>query len=202
MARTDSRLHGNAPDKSAAALLIIDVINDLEFEDGEKLLEFALPAAKQLRALKLQFRAAKLPVIYANDNFGRWKSDFRAQVKHCLQDGIRGRKLVQLLKPEDQDYFVLKPKHSAFFNTTLDLLLDYLQVETLVIAGVATDICVLFTCSDAFMRDFKIYIPSDCVAANSEHQSKEALALMQRVLKANICTSSQLDLNDLGSSEK
>lgn len=95
MARTDSKLHGNAPDKAVVALLIIDVIRDLEFEDRKQLIEFALRAAQRLRGLKLKFRSAELPVIYANENFGRWKSDFRAQVDHFILDQTGGRPIVE-----------------------------------------------------------------------------------------------------------
>src|SRR5688572_22751821 len=145
MPRRNSDLHGNAPDKSDVALLLIDVINDLEFEDGAKLLEHALPAAKRIAALKRRCRAAGVPVVYVNDNFGRWRSDFNAQVLHCLEDGVRGRPIAELLRPDDEDYFVLKPKHSGFFSTTLDLLLEYLEVRKLILAGFAGNICVLFT---------------------------------------------------------
>ncbi len=170
----------------AIALLIIDMINDLEFEGGERLFDEALPIAKNLLQLKEQFHAANWPVIYANDNFGKWKSDFRAQVQRCCQEGVRGKPIVELLKPEKNDFFVLKPKHSAFFATTMDVLLQHLHIERLLITGVATDICVLFTANDAYMRDYQIIIPSDCVAAITKEQSETALKLMERVLKADV----------------
>ena len=123
-------LHGNAPDKADVALLLIDVINDLEFPEGDQLLQHALPMAERIAALKRRAKAAGIPAIYVNDNFGRWQSDFNAQVEHCLHDGVRGQPIAELLRPDEDDYFVLKPKHSGFFSTTLDILLDYLQVET------------------------------------------------------------------------
>lgn len=181
-----------APAQGGVALLIIDMINDLEFDDGDKLFELALPMAQRLATLKNQFRSAGRPIIYANDNFGRWKSDFRFQIEHCLEDNVRGKPLVELLMPSDEDYFVLKPKHSAFYATTLDVLLNHLQIKRLVITGVATDICVLFTGNDAYMRDFEVAIPADCVAANTQQRSDAALRLMQRVLKADISDSTQL----------
>ncbi|QEG41885.1 cysteine hydrolase family protein [Roseimaritima ulvae] len=190
-------LHGSAPDVGDVALLLIDVINDLEFEGGDKLLQLAKPMAERLAALRDQFRNAELPIIYANDNFGRWKSDFRVQVDHCLHGGVRGKPIVEMLQPLDEDYFVLKPKHSAFYATTLDVLLKHLEVKRLVITGMATDICVLFTANDAYMRDFQVTIPADCVAANSQPQSDAALRLMQRVLKADIRESTAL-LNKIG----
>src|SRR5579871_6942549 len=144
-------LHGSAPDKADVALLLIDVINDLEFPEGDQLLRHALPMARRIADLTARARREGVPVLYVNDNFGRWRSDFGAQVDHCLNDGVRGRPIAELLRPDKDDYFVLKPKHSGFFSTTLDVLLDYLQTETVIIAGVAANICVLFTANDAYM---------------------------------------------------
>jgi len=110
-------LHGNAPDKADVALLLIDVINDLDFPEGDQLLRHAQPMARQIAALKERARRAGVPVIYVNDNFGRWRSDFHVQVEHCLRDGVPGRPLAELLRPGKEDYFVLKPKHSGFFST-------------------------------------------------------------------------------------
>ena len=194
------QLYGSVPDHAATALLIVDAINDLEFDQGDQLLEFGLPAAKKLSVLKQRFRDAGLPVIYANDNFGKWKSDFSALVDHCLNDDVRGRPVAELLPPGEEDYFVLKPKHSAFYGTTLNILLQSLGVETLYIGGFATDICVLFTANDAYMRDYRICIPADCVAANSREQSDGALELMGRVLKADTRPSEQIDLRGLARS--
>jgi nicotinamidase-related amidase len=190
-------LHGNAPDKSAVALLLIDVINDFDFDEGQQLLEFALPMADKLAALKQRARDQGIPVIYVNDNFGRWRSDFHAQVQHCLQDGVIGKPVVARLRPEEEDYFVLKPKHSGFFSTTLDTLLEYLGTRTLILTGLATNICVLFTANDAYMRDFNLIVPEDCVAANTQEDNRYALEQIQKVLKADITPSSQLDRQSL-----
>lgn len=191
-------LHGNAPDKSAVALLLIDVINDLEFPDGDKLLCHALPMARRLAALKQRARDQMVPAIYVNDNFGRWRSDFNAQVEHCLHDGVRGQPVVEILCPRDDDYFVLKPKHSGFFSTALETLLEYLEVQSLIISGIATNICVLFTANDAYMRDFHIAVPSDCVAANSEDENRHALTQIETVLKADIRPSESLSFTARG----
>ena len=175
------------------ALLLIDVINDLEFEGGEKLLRHALPAAKRMAAFKKRCHTAGIPAIYVNDNFGKWQSDFKKLVAHCLNDNTRGREIVELLKPERDDYFVLKPKHSGFYSTTLDLLLKHLGAETLILAGFTADICILFTANDAYMRDYRLMIPADCVAAQDETENKRALKFMQRVLKADIRGSQEID---------
>src|SRR4051794_22284477 len=96
-------LHGNVPDKCTAALLLIDVINDLEFPDNKELLRTSLVMASKLAGLVTRARKAGIPVIYVNDNFGKWRSDFRRQTAHCLQSGICGRRLVEKLKPEPDD---------------------------------------------------------------------------------------------------
>jgi nicotinamidase-related amidase len=184
----------NAPDKARIALLLVDVINDLEFDGGEKLLPQASSMAEALSAFKRRAKQAGVPAIYANDNFGRWRSDFPKLVQHCLRDGARGRDVVQLLAPEPDDYFVLKPKHSAFYQTNLDTLLNYLGVETVIVTGMASDICVLFTANDAYMRDLSVIVPPDCVASENPADNQTVLALMARVLKAEIRLSHEVDL--------
>ncbi len=191
-------LHGNVPDKAEVALVLIDVINDLEFDDGRDLLRHALPAAGRLAALKRRAKEAGVPVVYVNDNFGRWQSDFKKLLEHCLDEEVAGRPVAELLKPEDDDYFVLKPKHSGFFSTTLDTLLDYLQVKTLVLTGLTGDICVLFTAADAYMRDFHLYVPRDCVASADARENEHALEHMRRVLKADTRPSAEIDFAELG----
>ena len=188
-------LHGNAPDKAPTVLLLIDVINDLEFEGGEALLTQALPMADRLAVLKRRLRAADVPSIYVNDNFGRWRSDFRALLDHCLRDGVRGRPLAERLQPDAEDYFVLKPKHSGFFSTTLDLLLKYLGAETVILTGLTADNCVLFTASDAYLREYHLVVPPDCVVSIQPEYTRHALEHMRRVLKAELTPSTALDLS-------
>jgi nicotinamidase-related amidase len=190
-------LHGNAPDNSPAALLIIDMINDLEFEDGEQLAAPARAAAERIADLKRRAKAAGMAVIYCNDNFGRWRSDFREVVDRVLTDGVRGEALARLLAPQEDDYFVLKPKHSAFFETTLETLLRYLGVRRLIVTGITGDICVLITASDAYMRDYEIYIPADCTASVTPAENRHALDYMARVLKANIGSAREIDVEQL-----
>jgi hypothetical protein len=111
----DQDLHVKVPDTSAVALLLIDVINDLEYPGGDKLLEQALPMGCRLAAFKRTAKAAGIPALYGNDNFGRWQSDLDKLVAHCLHDGVRGQPFVELLLPDADDYFVLKPQHSGFY---------------------------------------------------------------------------------------
>jgi nicotinamidase-related amidase len=190
-------LHGNAPDHSGVALLLIDVINDFDFPEADQLLRSALPMAHKIAALKARARQQRIPVIYVNDNFGRWRSDFHAQVDHCAQERGSGKPIVELLRPDPDDYFVLKPKHSGFFSTTLDTLLEYLGAKTLILTGVATNICVLFTANDAYMRDFELVVPKDCVASNTDRDNDYALQQIETVLKADIRPSTELSLESL-----
>lgn len=173
-------------DPKKTALLLIDVINDLEFEGGEDLLVYARPMAQQIAALKQWAKALEIPVIYANDNFGQWRSDFRKLVQFCSEHPVRGQEIARLLSPHEDDYFILKPKHSAFFQTNLDLLLKDLEITTLILVGMAADMCVLFSANDAYMRGFEVIVPADCVASESRDFNDHVLTLMQRVLKADI----------------
>jgi nicotinamidase-related amidase len=179
------------------ALLLIDVINDLTFEGADALLPHASAMARQLADLKRRAHDAGIPAIYINDNFGRWRSDFRALVEHCSADGMPGAAIAQTLAPQADDYFVLKPKHSAFFETTLDTLLKYLGARTLIVTGIAGNICILFSANDAYMRDYTLIVPADCVASNTPDANRYALQQMAQVLKADITPSDALDLEAL-----
>src|SRR6185436_19481518 len=176
------------------ALLLIDVINDMAFDGSESLVRLAEPMAKKLHALKRRARAAGIPTIYINDNFGKWRSDFHATVAYCLKKTVPGHNVARMLKPDAKDYFVLKPKQSAFFGTTLDTLLRDLETKTVILTGIAGDNCVLFSANDAYLRDFKLHIPSDCVASNTEAENQYALQLMKKVVKADITPSTDLDV--------
>jgi nicotinamidase-related amidase len=190
-------LHGNVPDSAPVALLLIDVINDLEFPGGEELAARLPPVVEQLADLVRRAREACVPIVYVNDNFGRWRSDFHQQLGHVLGDGVRGRMLAERLAPTEQDYFVLKPKDSGFFATTLETLLAYLKVRTVVIAGLTTNVCVLFTAADAYMRDLHLVVPEDCVAAATEAEHQTGLAMLRGPLKADTRPGAKVDFRTL-----
>jgi nicotinamidase-related amidase len=187
-------LHGNVPDDSSLILILIDLINDFEFDGADRMFKNTLAIAQPIAKLKKNAKAAGIPVIYVNDNFGKWQSDFRKLVDHCLEDNVRGKPIAQLLRPDERDYFVLKPKHSAFYSTSLDLLLRYLKANTLILTGIAGNICVLFTASDAYMRDFSLLVPQDCIASETEADNQHALAYMSKILKADTRPSTDIDL--------
>lgn len=177
---------------SATALLLIDVINDLAFEGSEALVEQAEPMSLRLAALKRRAVAAGIPAIYINDNFGQWRSDFRQTVAHCTKASSPGRLVSRRLRPTARDYFVLKPKHSGFFDTTLDTLLKTLDIRRAIITGIAGNICVLFTANDAYMRDLTLYAPADCIVSNTPTDNEHALRQIETVLKGTLATSTRL----------
>ena len=190
-------LHGNVPDDSSVVLILIDLINDFEFDDADPMFTNTLAIAQPIAKLKKNAKAAGIPVIYVNDNFGKWQSDFRKLVDHCLEDNVKGKPIARLLRPDERDYFVLKPKHSAFYSTSLDLLLRYLKANTLILTGIAGNICVLFTASDAYMRDFNLLVPQDCIASETEADNQHALAYMAKVLKADTRPSTDIDFKTM-----
>jgi nicotinamidase-related amidase len=181
-----------SPRGKGTALLLVDWINDFDFPEGEALLEAALPAARSTALLRERATAARLPVIYVNDNFGCWRSDFERVVERCRR-GL-GKEIAEILAPRDDDYFVLKPKHSAFLHTPLELLLDHLGIGRLILTGIAGDICVLFTAHDAHMRDFLVTVPRDCVASNTSVANETALVHLREVVHAEVMPSTELVL--------
>jgi nicotinamidase-related amidase len=193
MPRGNQDLHGSAPDKSSVALLIVDVINDLDFPEANQLMRYAPAMARKIKKLKVRAKRAGIPAIYVNDNFGRWRSDFRWLVEHCRKS--KARPIVDLLRPEEDDYFVLKPKHSGFFSSTLDTLLRYLGVRRVIITGIAGNYCVLFTANDAYMRDYELIIPRDCTVSNTTRENNQALNFMRNYLKADTRASSRIGLS-------
>lgn len=190
---------GCAPDSCRAALLLIDVINSFDFPNARALLEAALLLAPNLVALKKRCREAGIPTIYVNDHFGRWRSDFSAIVTTCESDEAQGKDFVRPLIPSEDDYFVFKPMHSGFYQTTLELLLSHLGARNLIITGLASNICVLATAQDAHMRDYRLWLPPDAMAAGSPEEQDYALLHFRRVLRANQDSSKDLPLEELKS---
>jgi nicotinamidase-related amidase len=174
------------------ALLLIDVINDLAFDGSEALVAEADPMARRVAALKRRAAEAGIPTIYINDNFGQWRSDFRQTVAHCTRPSSPGRVVSQRLRPTARDYFVLKPKHSGFFDTTLDTLLNALHIRRVILTGIAGNICVLFTANDAYMRELRIYAPADCIVSNTAAENDHALRQIETVMKGNVAPSTAL----------
>jgi len=187
-------LHTNPSDASETVVLIIDVINPFEFEDWQKLVGRALKIGAPIANLRQRARQRKVPVIYVNDNFGQWRSNSEHLVDYCRRQG-NARELVVSLAPHQEDYFVLKPMHSGFYETPLSILLRALGARRLVLAGLWTNSCVLFTAHDAYMRDLKLSIPEDCVAACSDDDQRYALNQMRTILKAEVGSAGTIALD-------
>jgi nicotinamidase-related amidase len=190
-------MQGDESCVAGVALLLIDVINAFDFPGSEALVEAAEAAAPMIEKLQAAARAARCPVIYVNDNFGQWRSDFRQTVEACADESRLGARVARLLTPADTDYFVLKPRHSGFYCTALELLLGQLEVRALVLVGFATNICVLFTAHDAHMRGYDVIVPRDCAGSNSPELTERALAHMREVSGATIIDSVNVDFTAL-----
>lgn len=182
----------NMPPKTA--LLIVDMINCLDFPEGKQLLKWALPVARNIAKIKKRFADHKQPVIYVNDNFEEWTADWKLIYRKCSGEESLGRELALILKPSENDYFILKPKHSGFFKTPLDILLEKQKIERLVITGIAGNICVLFTAHEAHMRGFKVIVPSDCIASNTKSENIFALKQLSGSLSISTARSTSLKL--------
>jgi len=181
---SNQSLDGNAPDRCKFALLIVDVMNDLDFPGSEELILHSASLARNIDGLARKCRSHGIPVIYVNDNRGRWRSDSNSIFRAAVRSGSPGRSMAQRLRPRQHDYIVLKPKHSPFYATPLDTILQYLGTRTLIIAGLATESCVLVAATEAHVRDFKLIVPSDCVAGLSARDHGQALQLMRRNFQA------------------
>ncbi len=183
--QADTGDQGTLP-RSPTVLLLVDVINPLEFPEADALSPRAWQAARALARLKERLAAQRVLTIYANDNYGQWRSDFRQTLEHCLARGGVAAQMAQLLAPQPHDLVMLKPRHSAFYATPLDLVLTQVHAKRLVIGGLAADICVQLSAMDAVLRGYEVAVPSDCTAAETDEAKAQALAYMKRVLKADV----------------
>jgi nicotinamidase-related amidase len=178
-------------DPARDALLIVDAINDLAFPGGEKVLPWAERMTARLAPLRAKAHRAGVPVVYANDNYGHWRSSFEDVYRHCTRRGARGAEVTRRLRPTRDDYFVLKPRHSAFFASSLKPLLEHLGTGRIILAGLATNLCVLFTAHDAHMHGYEQVVLSDCCAAESDFDHNVVLEQLKRFCGARIALSTE-----------
>jgi nicotinamidase-related amidase len=191
-----SRKHAQTrPSPVPLALLLIDVLTTFQFPDGDAILQGALRMGAALVRLKARAREVGIPVLYVNDNFGDWRSEKEVLMGRCLE--AKGAQFVRPLLPDSEDYFVLKPMHSAFYMTPLEVLLQHLQVETLILTGLTSNSCITVTAYDANMRGFDIYTPSDCSCARNAEEHTQALGQLEAMAGANLRRSTSLRLPDL-----
>lgn len=178
--------------QAKTALLILDMISEFRYPDGERIVRAARKVAPNIARLKERAHAAGVPVIYVNDTAGKWESDQKAFIRRCMEPTSRGRDMAELLEPAPQDYFMFKPRHSAFFGTPLHTLLTRLHVHRLIATGITSHQCVLFTAMDAHVREFDLVIPSDCIGAVAAADTKHALYIFSHALQAKISSSRRL----------
>jgi len=186
-----------APHHSPAVLILIDVINHFEFPDGEKVLRQALPVAPKLARLKKRAQAAGMSTIYVNDNFGQWQLDVFRLLDYCIRPEAIGRSFVEQAQPDKNDYLVLKPMHTGSYQTPLEALLRYLDASTLVLCGLTTNSCIVCTAHDAKMREFEIYVPSDCSAARTVKEHRQAIEHIRTMTNTKVAPSGSLRLNKI-----
>ncbi len=165
---------------SKTALLIIDMFNDFDFDGGEDLLRNTKPIVDPILNLKRHFKKNDWPVIYCNDNFGQWKDSTEDIIRHI--ESSKGDVIAKRIAPEEKEYFIIKPRHSTFYGTQLDILLRQLDVTSLVMTGVASDICILFSANDGYMREYELHVPRDCVAAETDKRNDSALTIIHEAL--------------------
>jgi nicotinamidase-related amidase len=181
--------------RAKTVLLILDMISDFDFPDGPSVLRAARRIAPRIAAFKARATKARIPAVYVNDNLGRWRSDITALVSRCTLDGAPGREVVRQIAPLEKDFVLLKPRHSAFYATPLAALLEAAGTERLILTGVSTHQCVLFTANDAHLRELELTVASDCVGAAKTSQSRFALKYFASVLGADVRPSERIRLH-------
>ncbi|MGP4073212.1 cysteine hydrolase family protein [Piscibacillus sp. B03] len=176
------------------ALLIIDMINRMDFEGAEDLYNNTVDIVGPMVELKKLAKQEGLPVIYVNDNFGMWKENHDDLIDYCL-DGM-AKDWIEKLKPEEDDFFIIKSKHSGFYGTQLNLLLEDLEVDHLILTGIAGDMCVLFTAKDAYLEGYSMWVPQNCMASEEEFYNNAALHIIHRLTQCDISEfNGKLNLN-------
>lgn len=165
-------------------MLALDLISDFVFPDGARVRRALASRVDAIRTVLERARSNSVPVMYANDNPGPWRSDSAALIERCTDPKRAGSELVRALAPAPTDSIVLKPRHSAFFGTPLMALLDHQRINTVVIVGVSAESCVWMTACDAHTRGLEIIVPVDSIAGASARDLHATVASLHRVLKA------------------
>jgi nicotinamidase-related amidase len=166
------------------ALVVIDMINTYDHEDAERLRASAEDVVPVLGELVKRAREAGAPVIYVNDSFGQWRSDHRALV----EDALAGEhaSLVAPIVPDEEAMFVVKARHSIFYETPLEYLLGQEEIDDIVLTGQATEQCILYSALDAHIRHIPVIVPRDAVACIHEDLAEAALRMMEVNMEAEV----------------
>lgn len=179
--------------KTGVGLLIVDMINSLDFDGAERLIPKLDGVTSTILKLRAQADALGVPVVYVNDNYGHWQSEKAELIRMCARKP-EARALIERIAPRDRDYFLLKPRLSGFYATNLPVLLPILRVSRLVLTGVAADVCVLFTAADAHMREYAIWTPRDATASEADERTDWALEIMRNSMSVETRSTAELSL--------
>ncbi len=173
-------------------LLVLDLISQFEFDDWRGILAAAERITPRISRLKARANRARVPVIYVNDSSGKWQSDRTSFVERCAAENARGSRIARRIAPQPEDYFIFKPKHSGFYGTPLAELLEQLDAEELILTGLTSHQCVLFTAMDAHVREYKLIVPPDCIGAATQRQTRHALFVLKEALSATTPSSKSI----------
>ena len=174
--------------KKNAAVLVIDMISDFDFEDGDKLFANALRIAPQIFQIKQYAREHKIPFVFVNDSYGKWHRDLGSFIEAIRKSNKKAEHILDLVRPKADDLYILKPQRSGFYDTDLEHMLEGFNVNHVLITGLTTDICVLFTAHDAYMRALQVRVPADCTAAVEDEFHRQALDFLERIADVDTTT--------------
>jgi nicotinamidase-related amidase len=173
-----------------SALIVVDMVQTYDFDDAERLVNNVERIVDPLRDLIQRAKRDADRVIYVNDNFGDWHSERQRLVETAL--ATEHAKLVEAIKPDDDATFIVKARHSIFYGTPLDYMLDMEGIEQIVLTGQVTEQCILYSALDAHVRSRPTVVPRDCVAHIDDDLAKAALKMMERNMDAEVVESSDV----------
>jgi nicotinamidase-related amidase len=190
--RRSSRHDRHEGRSNATALVVVDMLNPYEHPEADRLAERVARALPGFIDLRDRADQGETPIVYVNDNYGDWNSS----AQELAEAAINGRhpELVEPVLPREGHSFVIKARHSVFYETPLEYLLDQMGVDRLILAGQVTEQCILYSALDAYVRHFRVVIPTDAVAAIYDHLAEAALEMMERNLSAELCTAGECSL--------
>ena len=178
------------------ALVVIDMLSPYDFEDADALGQNAEPVVLKIRELLDRARDAGTEVIYVNDNYGDWNTS----AEELAERACKGRRpdLVEPLLPPDDAAFLVKARHTIFFETSLGYLVNQQEIDRLILAGQVTEQCILYSALDAYVRHIPVSVPRDGVAHIHEHLAEAAFEMMERNMDAEVVAADELSFDRAG----
>jgi nicotinamidase-related amidase len=193
LARRRTRQERHGDEGGATALLVVDMLNPYEHPEAERLARGVEGALPGIRTLLRRAGEAEAPIVYVNDNYGDWNSSSEELGKRAMAGAHP--ELVEPILPASGQSFVVKARHSAFYETPLEYLLDQMGVERLVLSGQVAEQCILYSALDAYVRHFDVVIATDAVAAIYDELGKAALEMIERNMSAELTMAVEVDLS-------